>query len=446
MKQGIFRSGLGLTLVMVIGLSGCSTYDDVFGEEEEKLPGDRIALRRVNDDRPADPQTAARLTPLPPMVANADWSHVNVTPSHSGGHLAGPAGFTVAWRADAGSASDDSNPITSRPIVFGGSVYALDAEAKVTALDARSGAVRWRVSLAPEGEYASDGFGGGLSGAGGRIYATTGFGELVALSTVSGEIAWRTALGAPVRAAPTVLGEVIGVVTRDNVAYGIDAATGRIGWRVQGASGGASALGGASPAASGDVMVVPFASGEVVAVQASTGRQAWSNALTGGRRGLARASITDITSDPVILGTAVFAGNQSGLLAAFDGQSGARAWVRSLGSLNPVWPVGETLYVLTDDARLVRLAAQSGLTLWSRDLPAYEDPDDRDDAIAYGGPVVAGGRVLVTSSTGKFLSFDPETGSPQNEVSLGSGATTGPIVAGGLIYVLTDDGDLIAFR
>ena len=54
-------------------------------------------------------------------------------------------------------------------------------------------------------------------------------------------------------------------VQRDDIAYALDARTGETLWRVQGI-GGTGLLGGASPAADGQLVVVPFASGEVLGV------------------------------------------------------------------------------------------------------------------------------------------------------------------------------------
>ena len=79
-------------------------------------------------------------------------------------------------------------------------------------------------------------------------------------------------------------------------------------------------------------------------------------------------------------------------------------------------------------------------------MPAFEDPEDREDAIAHSGPVMAGGRLYVTDSLGNLLSFDPDTGEQGASVDLTSGSTTGPVVAGGTLYVLSDDGILQAFR
>ena len=192
--------------------------------------------------------------------------------------------------------------------------------------------------------------------------------------------------------------------------------------------------------------MIPFGSGEIVGIQRTTGRQVWSAVLGGTRRGLARGAIADVTGDPVIAGRAVIAANQSGRMVAIDGQTGQRGWTRTLGSNGPLWAAGLSLFVVTDSAEVIRLSMQSGRTIWRTEMPAFEDPEDREDAIAYSGPVMAGGRIYVTDSLGNLLSLDPDTGEQGASVDLTSGSTTGPVVAGGTLYVLSDDGILQAFR
>lgn len=439
------RSRIAATTIMLAvaaALAGCSAFED----EEPPLPGQRVAVRAAPDPRIASPDLAAAVSAIAPPSANADWPQPNATPDRAPGHLAGPTRPALAWRVSAVSGARGDARITSGPIAVGGRIFAMGSAADVSAHDASSGARIWSASVAPEGENPSDGFGGGLAAADGRIIATTGFGEALALSAATGEVLWRRNLGAPVRAAPAVDGGLVVVVTRDNTGFGLDAATGDLRWRAAGATGGAGYLGGASPAISGPLAVLPFASGEIVGVRAVDGRRVWSDALRGGRRGSAMTEIADVSGDPVMAGVAVFASNQAGFMLALDGRNGARGWTRDIGSTSPVWVAGATLFTVSSDARLFRLAASTGETLWATDLPRWRDPEDREGVIAYGGPVLAGGAVHVTSSDGRLISFDPQTGAQISEVAIPGGATRGPIVAGGALYVLGDDGDLFAFR
>ncbi|MEL7470843.1 MAG: PQQ-binding-like beta-propeller repeat protein [Pseudomonadota bacterium] len=434
------RTGLRTLVVVVLAaaaLTGCSLWED-----EERLAGERINIRNQQSD--LSTRATASGGPVPAPVGNADWTQTNAQASHASGHLAGPSTLNRVWTADAGSGGGAA--ITSAPIVVGGSVYALDAEAQVSAIDASSGDVVWRTDLAPDGESGEDGFGGGLASNGNRIFVTTGFGEIVALDAASGQEAWRYRVSSPFRAAPAVAGGLVVAVSRANRAYAVATSTGQIVWRIDGITATAGLLGGASPAASGGLVVLPFASGEVIGAQLATGRRAWSAVLGGARRGLARSSISDVTGDPVIAGRLVVTANQSGRMVAIDGQTGRRGWTRSVGSMGPIWVAGDSLYVVSDDATLQRLSLSNGATIWSTELPAFEDMEDREDPIAYSGPVLAGGNLLVTDTLGTFHSFDPETGAPGATVDLSSGTTTGAVVASGSVYVLSGDGTLQAFR
>ena len=168
--------------------------------------------------------------------------------------------------------------------------------------------------------------------------------------------------------------------------------------------------------------------------------------LSGGRKGLARAAITDVSGDPVVVGSYVVAANQSGRMLAIDGRAGQRAWTRNVGSASPIWAAGESIFLVSDDAKLMQIAARDGTTVWETQLAAFEDVKDLEDAIAYSGPVLVSGRLLFTDSLGNLHAHDAATGQPLGGARISGGSTTGPVVANGTVYVLSDNGTLHAFR
>lgn len=424
--------------LLALGLvAGCSLF-----EEEERLSGERISLRPAT---PGPDSGRAEAAPLPPAASLADWTQTNGNSGHNSGHLAGPSGLNPAWSADAGEGTSGDSALTAAPIVVGGVVYTLDAAATVSAFDASGGGVRWRADLAPEGEGGEEGFGGGLAADGGRIYATTGFGEVIALDT-GGAVIWRQSLGAPFRAGPAAAGGLVLAVTRDNRAFAFDGATGEVRWRLAGVSSDAGLLGGAAPALVQGLAVIPYGSGELVGVDPGSGRRIWTVILSGGRRGLARAAISDVTGDPVVVGPYVVAANQSGRMVAVDGRTGRRVWTRTIGATRPIWASGPALFVVSDEARLLRLDTATGQTVWEVELPAFEDMEDREDPITYSGPVLVGGRVLVTDSIGQLHDHDAVSGVGATRDLGGAGADTGIVVAGGTAFVLDDDATLRAYR
>ncbi len=434
-----WRGIAGVALLAAL-LSGCSFFDD-----EERLEGTRLPVRNA---LPETTGGAAIERPLPAAVAIDLWSQTGSAASHNGGHIDAPLAFEEIWSVDAGTGSSDDSVVTAAPVVADGLVFTLDAASELSAFGAQTGDLRWQISLVPnEEEDGEEGFGGGLALDGdGRLFATTGFGEVIALDAATGEILWRRAVGAPFRAGPAVADGVVVAVTRASQAFALEPDTGAIRWRVQGVAADAGYLGGASPAIAGGGAVIPFPSGELVAIEILSGRRFWGAVITGGRRGLARAAITDLTGDPVVIGPLIVAANQSGRLAALEARTGRRIWTRVLGSTRPIWAAGDTLFLVSDNGELLRIDGASGQTLWEKVLPIFEDPEDREDPISYSGPVVVSGRVIITDSLGNIWSVDAITGEGGVVAELGEGTITGPVVAGGVLYLLDAEARLHALR
>jgi len=431
--------GLGLGCLLLLG--GCGALD-IFGDDEVRLSGERIAVRTATAD--AAPAASTVAIALPAPVANGEWAQFNGNSTRSIGHVAAAVSLQQVWRASVGSGS--GGRIVSPPIVAGGRVYAMDAAATVSAHDASSGAQVWSVDLTPESENAVDGFGGGLAAADGRVYVSSGFGVLTALDAASGAQVWTGALRAPSRAAPSIAGGRIFAVTRENRLFAFDATTGEAGWNRQGLEQTAGILGGAGPAATDRIVVAPYSSGELVAYRTGSGRALWEEDLTGIRGSGGIAALNDVAGDPVIADGVVYAASQSGRLAAIGLRDGDRLWTRNIGGSQAPYVAGNAVFFVDGNGDLHALDRESGDTVWRVALGAYEDPEDREGVIVWAGPVAAGNRLLLTSSTGRLVAIDPTSGRIMAEAPLPDGASVPPVVANGTIYVLTDSASLVAFR
>ena len=413
------------------------------GDDDVILPGDRFDIRAQtvfeNQTLPVS---------LPAARANADWGHRNGSPSHSITHPALGPSLSPLFVAEIGEGDSKTARITSHPVVANGVIYTIDARARVTATTV-NGATLWSRDLTPSRDNAGDASGGGISVGGGRVYVTTGFGEITSLDAATGAEVWTQDLDAPANAAPTLRGDLVYVVARDSTAWALDTTNGRIRWQRSGAPSTANFAGGASPATSGEFVVFPFPSGEVLTTYPRGGLTRWSTFVSGDRVGSAAGVISDISGDPVIVGGRVYIGNFGGRTVAINLSDGERLWTATEGSVSPVWPVGNAVFLINDLNELVRLDANSGNPVWRTALPTFEDGERtsrQKRVFAHYGPVLAGGRLIVTSSDGLIRQFDPTSGALIGQVDLPGGAASGPVVAGETLYVLSKNGQLHAFR
>jgi outer membrane protein assembly factor BamB len=456
-------------LGFVSAVAGC-------GQRELVLPGERLDLRALETQSGGEPMDATEAAEAsatdPDLVAaplglrvtsttenraepislgatqsNASWTHRYGSPEHRTRHPALGSQPQRIWSASIGAGNSRRGRITGDPIVAQGRVYTMDSGATITATGV-NGATLWRIDLTPASDRGGEASGGGLAYADGRLFVTSGFGVLTALDAASGTVVWTQRLEAAATGTPTVVGGLVYLSARDSRAWAIRADTGRVEWE-QPATPSASAMaGGAGPAVTSDLAVFPFASGELIAVERATGARVWSSAVAGTRRGRAYATISDITGDPVVDGARVYVGNQSGKAAAFDLASGQRLWTAADGAYSPVWPEGGSVFLVSDQAELVRLDAATGERIWAVELPYFQTERERrrKGVYAHYGPVVAGGRVWVPSSDGVLRGFNPVDGSLVHQAQIPGGAASNPAVAGGTLYVTSGNGQLHAFR
>jgi outer membrane protein assembly factor BamB len=408
----------------------------LFGEKQAPpMPGHRISVLSSGDTTAATATVEAKEPVLlPEPRANASWSQPGGVASNAPGHLAFSGTGRRLWRGDAGSGSSSSGRITAIPIVVNGKVFTLDRKGRVTAFS-MNGSELWNVSLRPEDEKSSSGYGGGLAAEGDRIYAASGFGTVTALST-SGKLLWTKKLGVPIRSSPTASGGKVFVVNTESQLFALNGADGSEVWSMRGLPEGAEILSNVSPAVSGNVAVVSFSSGEVMALDANSGQQKWVDSVS------SRGAATTITSigeaaRPVIANDIVFASSQSGRLIATAIRSGERVWSRDIRSDQTPAVAGDTVFVVDTGGRLYALARKTGKVRWVTPLPK---------ARMWTGPALAGGKLWVISNNGLMVAVDARSGQIAGKADLDTSVYIPPVVASGRMFVLTDKARLVAMN
>lgn len=289
-----------------------------------------------------------------------------------------------------------SHPVFSSPAVAAGRVYFgeglhIDADCKVFCLDAGTGRLIWSTPTKSHTESSP-------AVADGKVYVGAGDDGVYCLDAGTGSVVWHYG-DAHADGSPAVVdGKVfIGSGYRRQAALALDAATGQQVWSVPCDL---AVWGPASVAASrvyfgigngdfGKSAATPR--GAVWCLDETTGRQLW------------RGELPDAAVGAVALRDGkAYTGCRDGKVYSLDAASGKTLWSADCGG--PVVASAALgsryLYAAGSRGHLVALDLGSGHEAWKLDLAARSG----SDAILYGSPALAGGRLYVGTAQGELLS------------------------------------------
>ncbi len=433
-------------LCALLTFAACSWFKKGSDSAPTADAGSRIAVLQTAKKVEADADAGSFKIEVPPSIVNEEWPQVGGNAAHAPGNVALGLVPEKIWSASIGSGSSKYFRLFAQPVVSGGKVFTLDSRGEAAAFSADKGDRLWRFDTTPP-DHRGEAMGAGLAVKGDVVYVTTGFGEILALNAGNGAPLWRKMIGKPLRSAPTVLGDYVFAVSIDNQLHALSAQTGQIKWQHSGITESATLMGASSPAADGDSVVVAYSSGEIFNLRAQNGRMAWTDVLAVPEKIGALPAIADIRGLPVIDRGVVFAASHSGRMAAIDLRTGDRAWESDLGGVNTPSVVGDNVFVIDNDNRLVAMSRTNGRLLWTAQLQKLKDPLDRDSKpVFWWGPVMAGGRLWMTNSLGFLVAYDPENGMILADLDIGGSFFMPPIVANGTMYLLNDSGKLMALK
>ena len=112
-----------------------------------------------------------------------------------------------------------------------------------------------------------------------------------------------------------------------------------------------------------------------------------------------------VLGTPALSGDRLFASTDAGLALALDADTGATLWERDIGSPSDSAPAvaGDLLYLGTRDHRVVALDLATGEPRWELDL----------GNIVLGSPIVSNGTLYIGSTNGNLAALDAATGTPR---------------------------------
>jgi outer membrane protein assembly factor BamB len=259
--------------------------------------------------------------------------------------------FRMLWHFDAEQLLEFS------PIVVRSTVYVMSNDAKVFALNSKTGNVKWKRRI---GKLSASAPAFGHK----RLYVTTlEPGQAVALNAKTGKVEWRRQLPGRSESSPLVQGGRVYFGAESGEVFALDERNGKVAWQTP--TGGNVKAG---PALHDGTLFVGNYAGQMYALRASDGAVRWSSSDLGA--GLGRSG--RFYSTPAVAFGRVYAGNADGRVYSFEERSGDLAWSQSLsGYVYGAPAVGDapgtppSVYIGSNGGVAYALDARSGEQIWS---------------------------------------------------------------------------------
>jgi outer membrane protein assembly factor BamB len=460
------RVSLAAVLVAASLLSGCGIFKGG-GDKRPKTAvlGERIPVLTVESSAGNDASIASMPVIVPPAAVNDSWTQPGGNSQKAMGNVALGDRPTRAWTVQLAKATKAAR-LAAPPVIADGHVYVIDTLANVRAFDAKTGRQQWVHQLQGKSgpalraagvagmlgrkehkRYTNSLYGGGVSYDNGKLYATTGLGEVAQLDAATGKQGWRVTPGGPLRGAPSIGNGSAYVMSQDNQLYALNLADGATQWSASGPLETAGVFGTAAPAMAHSTVIAGFSSGDLNAYRYENGRVVWQDALTRTSMSTTVGDVTDVDASPVVDDTRVYAVGAGGRMVALDLLTGQRLWEINVGGIATPALGGDWLFVVGDDARLYCIQRTSGKIRWSTQLQHWKNEKKKNNLIFWNGPVLAGGRLVLTNSLGEIAYVAVDNGKVQSVVRADKKPfTLPPVVAGNTMYLLSSDGRLFAWR
>ena len=285
--------------------------------------------------------------------------------------------------------------VPSSPAISGGIVYFGSYDGNFYAVDATTGQLKWKFQTGGERRFAAkhihgiqpaaetmpDPFDFYLSSPAvwnGAVYFGSGDGNIYALDASSGALKWKFQTGDVVHASPAISNGILFVGSWDSFFYALDAVTGKEKWRYKTGEDHEiyNQVGIQSSAAVMDAVVYfGCRDSNFYALDAANGQKKWSFNNKGS---------WVITSPAVLDGKVYFATSDTAMFYALDAKSGAPVF-----SLKFKWPMfsspavaGSMLYMGTHEGKLIAIDLKTQKLAWEfqtdasrRNGPAFTKPD-----------------------------------------------------------------------
>jgi outer membrane protein assembly factor BamB len=399
-RAGRGRAFLVLLLAGAVALAGCSTVKNMFTSKKGR------ALK------------PAELTEFAP-TAKAER----------------------VWATSVGQ-GEDRLGARQGPVVADGRVYAA-ARDGVGAWDLQTGKQAWRYEdKGGKDKKDKDGTRLGISsspGVGDGLVVVGGLeGDVLALDAATGAVKWRAKVGSEILSAPAVGQGLVLVRSIDGRVTAFDEASGERRWFWTKETPALTVRGTSSPLLVPGAAFIGNDDGTLSAVALATGRLLWEQVVSPGEGRSELERMSDVDGTPVLDVATLYVTSFKGQTLAIDGPSGQPMWSHDAGSQGAV-AVGPDSVVVSDPHGTVwALAKTDGSALWQQ--PALTRRSLSPAA-------VQGSYAVVGDLEGYLHWMRLQDGAFAARARAGKDAIRGrPVVADGLLVIEDTGGELSAWR
>ena len=291
-----------------------------------------------------------------------------------------PLAIKASWTRKLGD-GNAALGLRQRPAVEGDRLYVSNDEGRVLALDANSGDTLWDSEVVKTGKQGSRVFfwrrkaiDGGLTGGpgvgNGLVVAGGRNGEIVALDAETGAERWRARATSEVITAPLVTPDRIVVRSNDGRVFGLDPADGTRKWVFDRGVPALSVRGNAPPVSDGQLVYLGYDDGTVVALRLQDGLVGWTQlvAESDGRNDLDR--MADVDGELALGYQEIYATSFRSQTMAISTANGRPLWNRDVGGYAGLALMADRL-IVTDPAGTVwALDRNNGSALWKQEALA----------------------------------------------------------------------------
>ncbi len=261
----------------------------------------------------------------------------------------------VQWRADVGSAGD----YMFSPAVTADSVYAAGQKGTLARFDLASGKQLWRIDT---GSPLSAGVGVGDDVV--SVVTTTG---MVLAYDASGKKMWQAQSPGEVLAAPIVSGGKVIVRTDDGRIVAFSSSDGKQDWFYQRNNPSLTLRSNAGAVVAQGAVFAGFPGGKLVGINLGNGAVGWEATVSTPRGATELERVTDVTSNPVLIGAMICAASYQGRVACFDARNGTPVWAKDISSTAGLDLDSRQVYVSDDKGDVVAFERTSGAGMWKQD-------------------------------------------------------------------------------